>query len=238
MDYAICVAAIDNNYDVQVSSYGKPVQFLAPGRSILTTGIPNVMRINDRVPTATTTGTSLAAPHVAGVAAIFKSWKGRYGTNYDGLVQPMKDNALQGKCDKVPRDAQNTLINTGFGHAGKSDEEPFKNAGPWPFRRESLDDGDSESSNSGSFASWDQGPYVEPEGYEGSNGYEEPEGYEGSDVYEEPEGYEGSDVYEEPEEHEGSGNYGEPEVYDNLRPEIDDDDDGSGDGEVNGAERG
>lgn len=88
------------------SNYGPCVDVFAPGLNIL-----SVWR-GSRYSTNTISGTSMASPHVAGLAAYFLS-------QTDGNVTPkqIKDKILElatpGILDKIPDDTPNLLINNG-----------------------------------------------------------------------------------------------------------------------------
>lgn len=132
----ICVGSVGEDYDVsEDSNYGAPVAFLAPGKFILSTARRSrFSSITGRPPTKIRSGTSFAAPHVAGVAAIYRSWLGRNGADGPELVQLMRKNALQNVCEDVHKGDANLLINTGFLYPAsvKGQGEPFKGAGKQP----------------------------------------------------------------------------------------------------------
>ncbi len=66
-DDVIAVGAVDeNNQLASFSSYGLDLELVAPGKDILSTTINNQY--------ATVSGTSLAAPHTAGISALIKSY--------------------------------------------------------------------------------------------------------------------------------------------------------------------
>lgn len=64
----MCVAAIDSDYfKAPFSNHGESIGYLAPGDSILSLSNETDDAIKER------SGCSMAAPHVAGIAAIFTS---------------------------------------------------------------------------------------------------------------------------------------------------------------------
>ncbi|KAI9481646.1 MAG: serine protease 1 [Benjaminiella poitrasii] len=90
------------------SNYGPCVDVFAPGLNIL-----SIWR-GSRYATNTISGTSMASPHVAGLAAYFMGLE-------EGEVSPkeIKDKILRlatkGILDKIPDDTPNLLINNDFG---------------------------------------------------------------------------------------------------------------------------
>jgi cerevisin len=69
---SVCVSAVraDYSFDSDFSNYGAWVEFLAPGDKIKSAGHRGDQDV------AILAGTSMAAPHAAGAAAIFASWLG------------------------------------------------------------------------------------------------------------------------------------------------------------------
>ena len=83
------------------SNFGEVVDVLAPGSDILSTW-PGGQ-------TNTISGTSMASPHVAGLAAYFMG----LGKKAEGLCEYIASEALDGVVASVPRDTVNKLINNG-----------------------------------------------------------------------------------------------------------------------------
>jgi subtilisin family serine protease len=100
---AFTIAASDRN-DVQASysNYGDCVNVYAPGTSItsLWKGSDGAVR--------TISGTSMAAPHVAGVAALYLA-SGEYDT-VEALYAALSDNATQNVISRSSRGTPNKLI--------------------------------------------------------------------------------------------------------------------------------
>lgn len=138
----ICVGSIDANYRRVDDNYGPYVDFLAPGDRVVAMEGSYYDSNSESSSESSSesdlgSGTSLAAPHVAGVAALFRSWKGRAERDIKGLLRL---NALEGVCSEVPEGQPNLLINTGILRADKLPDmvpEPFIRAGTAPF---TLDD--------------------------------------------------------------------------------------------------
>jgi cerevisin len=101
-------ASTINDERAYFSNYGECVDVFAPGLNIL-----SVWR-GSRYATNTISGTSMASPHVAGLAAYFLSME-------DERVTPkyIKDKILRlatrDALDKIPEDTPNLLINNGSG---------------------------------------------------------------------------------------------------------------------------
>ncbi|ODA83519.1 hypothetical protein RJ55_02033 [Drechmeria coniospora] len=85
------------------SNWGKVVDVLAPGSNITS------LWINGRS-NRTISGTSMASPHVAGIAAYFMGM----GQPIAGLCDYIAKNALSGAISNVPNGTVNALINNGF----------------------------------------------------------------------------------------------------------------------------
>ncbi|RGP71943.1 putative endopeptidase k [Fusarium sporotrichioides] len=83
------------------SNFGDVVDVLAPGTDILSTWPGGE--------TNTISGTSMASPHVAGLAAYFLG----LGKKAEGLCEYIASQALDGVVANVPRDTINKLINNG-----------------------------------------------------------------------------------------------------------------------------
>jgi subtilisin family serine protease len=99
---ACTVGATDaNDVLADFSNFGREVDVLAPGVDILST-IPNGQ-------TASFDGTSMASPHVAGLAAYFMG----LGQGAEGLCNFIAQNSLRGVISGVPNGTVNALINNG-----------------------------------------------------------------------------------------------------------------------------
>lgn len=124
----ICVGSVDPYYRrPDDDDYGEAVRFLAPGEYVETLRIAPAAEGEHEFNIVT--GSSFAAPHVAGIAALFRSWKGRAVQD----LRPLLDlNSLEGVCDNVPAGQPNRLINTGILLAA-SRKEPFLGAGTQPL---------------------------------------------------------------------------------------------------------
>lgn len=135
MEEVTCVGAMDQYYNVlSDSNYGAPVTFLAPGDNILAATVPLYLVSNDKAREAIKrdAGTSVAAPHVAGVAAIFRSWEsGRYTTS-DDLITLMKENAIKDGCGNVRGGTANLLLNTGLNWVRLLEGQLFRGSGTKP----------------------------------------------------------------------------------------------------------
>lgn len=124
---SICVGGVRQDYVRMPSTYGREVDILAPGERLFTTSWAGGSE------NTSVTGTSFAAPLVAGVAAIFVSWEGLAG----GDVKPyLQNNALKGVCSNVPKGQPNLLLNTGIlNPTARAENEPFvggsDTAAPW-----------------------------------------------------------------------------------------------------------
>lgn len=94
------------------SNFGSVVDVLAPGTDILSTW-PNGK-------TNTISGTSMASPHVAGLAAYFLG----LGQKAEGLCDYIASKALDGVISGVPSGTVNKLINNGIG--GGSNSSSFR----------------------------------------------------------------------------------------------------------------
>jgi cerevisin len=103
------VAASDENDEhLSFSNFGSGVDVYAPGRDVRS------LANNDTVSTVTMSGTSMAAPHVAGLAATFLA----AGVDKFTVCDLIKAYSLKGVLKGVPRDTKNDLINNGY--RGKS----------------------------------------------------------------------------------------------------------------------
>ena len=104
---ALTVAASDQN-DVfaSFSNTGRCVDMEAPGVGITSAWIGSDHAIN------TISGTSMAAPHVAGAAALYLSANPR--ATPSEVEAALKSNATEGVLTSVPAGTQNRLLYTGF----------------------------------------------------------------------------------------------------------------------------
>ncbi|KAK2616444.1 hypothetical protein QQS21_000686 [Conoideocrella luteorostrata] len=93
------VAASDvNDYFAPFSNYGKPVNVIAPGVNVLST-LPGGK-------TGELSGTSMAAPHVAGMAAVLAARERIRGQNICGRIRRL---ASKNIADRVPQYTTNAL---------------------------------------------------------------------------------------------------------------------------------
>lgn len=109
-DAAITVGAIDQLTDARASfsNFGSGVDIFAPGVNVLSVGIAN------DTATATLTGTSMASPHVAGLAAYLMALEGL--TDADAVVRRMRQLA-HATGARVKNNVQGTtglIANNGF----------------------------------------------------------------------------------------------------------------------------
>jgi subtilisin family serine protease len=127
---SICVGAINKQYEQDsYSNIGGNVTVFAPGTDIIT------IDTGDR--TITKSGTSFAAPLVAGVLATFLGWEslGHEGPSNPNLIRSRLDaNLLRGiLTDKVNGpdlgQSQNNLVTSGINYPGKPDFDPYNGVG-------------------------------------------------------------------------------------------------------------
>lgn len=123
----ICVGAINSSYEVEDFSSVKalPTSFyLAPGVNIMGTSFAG-----DNYTETSYGGTSIAAPFVAGAAAIFMSY---LGLAAGGVDEYLSKNAIQGICTRpgggIFNAEQNRLVNTGIRHPDREPDTPFVGA--------------------------------------------------------------------------------------------------------------
>jgi hypothetical protein len=124
---SVCVGAVraDYSFDSDFSNYGAWVEFLAPGDKIKSAGHRSDQDV------AILTGTSMAAPHAAGAAAIFTSWLGLTSAQVGQyLWWNCKENFVSGNL----RGSTNHLINTGIHAPEKYGSEPFRWAHEKPIK--------------------------------------------------------------------------------------------------------
>jgi subtilisin family serine protease len=126
----ICVGGINQKYEQDwYSNTGGNVTVLAPGSGIMT------LDTNGR--TIVTTGTSFAAPLVAGVLATFIGWEnlGYEGVDNPNLVRSRLDsNMLRGVLVDLYNGAdlsgsQNNMVTSGINNPDKSTSDPYKGVG-------------------------------------------------------------------------------------------------------------
>jgi subtilisin family serine protease len=99
---ACTVGASDERDQIaSFSNFGRAVDVFAPGVDIEST-LPGGQ-------TGSLDGTSMASPHVAGLAAYFMS----LGQKADGLCDFLAQNGLRGAISGVPNGTANVLINNG-----------------------------------------------------------------------------------------------------------------------------
>jgi subtilisin family serine protease len=98
------------------SNYGSCVDLFAPGSSIR-----SASSANDTA-TQTMSGTSMAAPHVAGAVVLYLA--SRPGATPGDVVAALTTNGTQGRISNVGSGSPNRLLYTGFIGAGPSDTTP------------------------------------------------------------------------------------------------------------------
>ncbi|OAA51422.1 subtilisin-like protease [Metarhizium rileyi] len=109
---ACTVGATTRSDDLaEYSNFGSIVDVLAPGSNIKSTWL--------RGGTNTISGTSMASPHVAGIAAYFLG----LGAQVQGLCEAIASKGLKGVIQGVPSDTANILINNG--ESGNSARLPY-----------------------------------------------------------------------------------------------------------------
>lgn len=116
----ICVGGINDWYeDDSRSNHGRFVDYLAPAENVV------VLDAFSTSPPFTKhkSGTSVAAPHIAGIAAIFRSWRGRSEVH---MKDYLAANALRNIVTGVSNDQPNLLRNTGILNSQKNPDEPFR----------------------------------------------------------------------------------------------------------------
>ncbi|KAF9876808.1 subtilase [Colletotrichum karsti] len=108
---SVCTVGATTERDTlaEYSNFGAAVDILAPGTEILSTW-PNGR-------TNTISGTSMASPHIAGLAAYFLGL-GNAPKDPVELCSYIAENALDGAIGQVPRTTVNKLANNGFGGNG------------------------------------------------------------------------------------------------------------------------
>ncbi|KEQ64043.1 subtilisin-like protein [Aureobasidium melanogenum CBS 110374] len=127
---SICVGAISRKYEQdKYSNMGKNVSVLAPGTDIRTLA-PGGGAIFK-------TGTSFAAPLVAGVLATFMGWEnlGHEGLDNPNLIRSRLDaNLLRGILTDWKNGAdlggsENNMVTSGINYPGKPAEDPYNGVG-------------------------------------------------------------------------------------------------------------
>ncbi|KAK2752711.1 serine protease precursor [Colletotrichum kahawae] len=108
---SVCTVGATTETDTlaEYSNFGASVDILAPGTDILSTW-PNGR-------TRTISGTSMASPHIAGLAAYFLGL-GSAPTSPVELCSYIAETALDGAIGQVPRTTVNKLANNGFASNG------------------------------------------------------------------------------------------------------------------------
>lgn len=133
----ICVGSIGADYTRPTDEgYGPRVAFLAPGEKVTTVNYAPEDADHGEL-FKEVTGASPAAAHVAGVAALFRSWKGR---DYGSIRPLLEKNSLLDVCNNVPYGQPNRLINSGILRQGYQAAEPFIDAGVQPFFAQDCND--------------------------------------------------------------------------------------------------
>ena len=114
----ICVGAVDRQYRTpRFSNHGEVVEIAAPGSNVEVANggiLPNQPEVSKKG-TKILSGTSLAAPHVAGIAALYVSSEGLHRTFDDSRT--VKERILDNALEKVIKGWQSRpivrLANTG-----------------------------------------------------------------------------------------------------------------------------
>jgi subtilisin family serine protease len=101
---AITVGAIDarNDRKASFSNFGPPVDIFAPGVNVLSVGIAT------NIATATLSGTSMASPHVCGLAAYIMGLEGL--NTPDAVVARLKDLATRTGASVVANEGRTTTL--------------------------------------------------------------------------------------------------------------------------------
>ncbi|KAF2163842.1 hypothetical protein M409DRAFT_56957 [Zasmidium cellare ATCC 36951] len=129
-----CIAAVDSTYNKwKPSNYGSMVDFVAPGKDVLS------LHSKSNIAIARMSGTSQAAPHAAGTAAIFTSWSG-LETHYDLSQNFIYWNSIDGVVSGFPSGTTTYLINTGIHSPKKYPKEPFRWGKDHPSKPQTVDD--------------------------------------------------------------------------------------------------
>lgn len=147
MPGVICVGSMDYEYRVlydsnlldrsafDADSTGGPQFYLAPGDFIKAASFAGGQQ------TTTGTGTSFAAPHVAGVAATYMSYMGLAagGVKHGGVNKYLAINSLHGICRSLDADRplapqDNRLVNTGLFNPRRMKGAPFLGAPTKPVK--------------------------------------------------------------------------------------------------------
>jgi len=153
LDGTVCVGAVQADYTIpEFSNFGARVGYFAPGDRIKSAGFRSDTDV------AIKSGTSMAAPHAAGAAAIFTSWLGLTSAQE---VDYLWWNAQQYKVKGDRRGSFDFLVNTGIHAPEKYNSEPFR----WAHEKPAKDHGFHEVSVAAdNVVPTATDPYIEPTG--------------------------------------------------------------------------
>ena len=100
------------------SNFGSCVDLFAPG-----SGITSAWRTSNTA-TNTISGTSMASPHVAGVAALYLSISGHSGASPTTVASALINNATAGVVGNAGSGSPNRLLHSRFGSSPPDDDDP------------------------------------------------------------------------------------------------------------------